>query len=237
MNYAIIGDIHSQSAPLYRALEFCYNRDLTPILLGDLFDSQCSVSDSAGVYAAARAAQRDLGAVILQSNHQFLLQQLAQRKPIPLKKDIARTIQDFNEAGVCIQEVAQWLDSFPYVVVFQDSQGLEYRLCHAELPESITVPSYEEMWRFYNPSPEELRLLLWGKEYSRPDKERFWWLARANRDWVAVAGHYHKVVKRNMSLVLDAGCGGKTRAWYDDRPPELLLYDVESRNMVHFPVF
>lgn len=236
--FAIIGDVHSQSYPLRLALEHCEKNSLRPILLGDLFDSQCEVSDSTGVYQLVTSAQKELGAIVLRSNHQNLLEGLARKEDVSLKKDLARTVLDFQRAGICLREVGEWLESFPYMVVFRGSSGLEYRIAHAEIPDSISVPNtYQETWQFYDPSPEQLRLLLWGKPYSVPDKERFWWHSREERNWVAVAGHYHKVYNKNRALVLDAGCGGKTRSWYDKRLPELLLYVVDEKEIVSFPVF
>lgn len=236
--FAIIGDVHSQSLPLARALQYCYERNLRPILLGDLFDSQCEVSNSAEVYRLVKRVQKDLGAIVLRSNHQDLLERLARKENVPLKKDIARTVLDFQKAGICLREVGNWLETFPYIVAFRDSTGQEYRVAHAEIPDSIRVPdNYEDVWEFHTPTPSEATLLLWGKPYSLPDKERFWWWKSAQRDWIAVAGHYHKTVNKNNSLVLDAGCGGRTRSWFDKRPPELLLYDVERKETVSFPVF
>ena len=234
IKYAFIGDIHSQVKPLEQALAHCRDNNLTPIFLGDLFDSQCDVSDAPTVYRLVRESQEDLGSIILRSNHQHLLEKLARNEQVPLRKDFARTVREFAESDICIREVAQWLETFPYVVVFRDSKNQEYRVAHAEIPSSVTVPEYETMWMYYEPRPEEVRPLLWGADYSLPDKERFWWAQGREHDWVTVAGHYHKVVQSEKFLVLDAGCGGKTRAWYDKRPPELLLYEVESKELKSF---
>jgi hypothetical protein len=236
--FAIIGDVHSQSLPLARALQYCYERNLRPILLGDLFDSHCGVSDSVEVYRLVRRAQRDLDAIVLRSNHQFVLERLARKRDVPLKKDIARTVKDFQEAGICIKKVGKWLEKFPYLVAFRDSSGREFRVAHAEIPDTISVPaSYNGVWEFHTPTESEAKLLLWGKPYSLPEKERFWWLLPSDRKWVSVAGHYHKVVRKNNALVLDGGCGGVTRSWYDKRSPELLLYEVERRELIGFSVF
>lgn len=236
--FAIIGDVHSQSSPLARALQYCYERNLRPILLGDLFDSQCHISDSAEVYRLVRRVQRDLGAIVLRSNHQHFLEKWARGEEAPLKKDLSRTVYDFHEAGVCIKDVGRWLETFPYFVAFRDSRGLEYRLAHAEIPSTVQPPAnYEGVWEFYDPTPEETSLLLWGKPYTLPERKRFWWMQKSNRDWVAVSGHYHRTVFKSRSLVLDAGCGGNTRSWFDRRPPELLLYEVERREVIGFRVF
>jgi hypothetical protein len=110
-------------------------------------------------------------------------------------------------------------------------------VAHAEIPETIYPPAtYEGIWKFYDPEDWERDLLLWGQPYTAPDKERFWWLHPTDRNWVQVAGHYHKFVKKNMSLVLDGGCGGKTRSWFDKRLPLLLLYNVDQQEVVPFEV-
>jgi hypothetical protein len=233
MSYAFIGDVHSQSKPLRKALEYCRTRSLRPILLGDLFDTQCKVSDSFGVYTLVRRAQDDLNAVVLQSNHQKLLIRLAEGKKVPLRKCLSATVNDFRLKGLCIQKVSQWLKTFPYAVRLRD-RGVEYRLAHAEIPSSVTFPKKPDFWEFFNPSLEEEKLLLWGKSYSLPDSKRFWWKNKETRNWVQVAGHYHRVVNTNDSLVLDGGCGGMTRAWYDERPPKLLLYDTSRKKIVDF---
>jgi len=222
---------------LEKALLYCKEKGLSPLFLGDLFDSQCNISDAPAVYMAVRSSQKELGSIVLRSNHQHLLECLANKKEIPLKKDLARTVEEFRRAGICIQEVASWLETFPYIVAFRDSRGVEYRVAHAEIPASIRVPDYEGTWKYFDPTPEEARKLLWGADYSLPDWKRFWWRRKEPRDWILVAGHYHKVVNDGRSLVLDAGCGGKTRSWFDKRLPQLLLYDVEQREVVPFEVF
>ena len=237
VRYVIIGDVHSQAFPLKNALDYCYDNNLTPIILGDLFDSQCKISESVSVYNLVRKSQRDLGAIVLRSNHHHLLENLARKENVTLKKDLCRTVREFQEAGVCLTKVGEWLETFPYVFAFRDSHGQEYRVAHAEIPASVEVPNFEQTWMYFHPTEQELQCLLWGADYSLSDRERFWWLGEPEREWVAVAGHYHKVVNDGRSLVLDAGCGGKTRAWYDKRPPALLLYDVEAQSLIEFPAF
>jgi len=236
MGYAFIGDVHSQSEPLRKALDYCKENELHPILLGDLFDTQCEASDSYGVYSLVKGAQEELRAVVLQSNHHKLLIRLAEGKKTPLRKCLATTVNDFRRSGVCIQEVVSWLRSFPYAVRLRD-RGVEYRLAHAEIPSTIDFPETPDFWTFHDPSPEQEKLLLWGRDYTLPESERFWWRRKSNRSWVQVSGHYHRVVHAKKSIVLDAGCGGKTRAWYDERPPKLLLFDTRLETVVSIPVF
>jgi hypothetical protein len=235
MSYAFIGDVHSQSEPLSKSLGYCEKHGLRPILLGDLFDTHCQTSDSAGVYHLVRKAEKILDAVILQSNHQKLLINLAEGDKVPIRKCLSRTVMDFVKSDICVKDVAKWLKSLPYAVRVRDN-GIEYRMAHAEIPETVKFPHEPDFWTFHDPTPEEERLLLWGKSYSLPDSKRFWWRNnKKKRDWVQVCGHYHKVVNTNRTIVLDAGCGGKSRAWYDDRPPELLLFDTSKRCIVRIP--
>ena len=77
MKYAFIGDIHSQLNPLTEALQYCAEWGLTPIFLGDLFDSREDVSHSVEVYRTVRAWQDGAGAIVLRSNHQDKLERWA----------------------------------------------------------------------------------------------------------------------------------------------------------------
>jgi hypothetical protein len=239
LKYAFIGDVHSQSKPLREALRYCKTMGLTPILLGDLFNSSCHISDSVDVLKLVIHAKKNMGGIVLQSNHQRKLELcLKDPKHVP-KKNVKRTIKDFEEANLPLELVLKYMDTFPMALALKDSRGKEYRVAHAEFPLSLEVPKYRDIWLYPKASSsEEEQLLLWGVDYSKSDKERFWWLHNENRDWIRVSGHYHRVINDGKSLVLDAGCGGKTRAWYlKDEPPKLALYDVEARRIVEFEVF
>ena len=65
MGYAIVGDVHSDAIKLNRAFDYAKEHNLKIILLGDLFDSRCSYSDSVGVYQLIQNSD----AIVLQSNH------------------------------------------------------------------------------------------------------------------------------------------------------------------------
>jgi hypothetical protein len=238
VKYAFIGDVHSQSKPLTSALDYCENFGLTPILLGDLFNSSCQVSDSAGVLKQVLRAKKDLGGIVLQSNHQRRLEDYYKNPQGKHKPNVKKTAKDFERANIPAKLVLDYMATFPMAVAFKDSTGQEYRVAHAEFPMSLKVPqNYTGIWEYRDATPEEEQLLLWGASYDLPDKERFWWLHYENRDWIRVSGHYHRVVNNGRSLVLDAGCGGKTRTWYSNRPPALILYDVESKKLLEFDVF
>lgn len=237
--YAFVGDIHSQVEPLLGVLGYCSKRSITPIFLGDVFNSKTEESDSAGVYHILREAESLLGAVVLRSNHQEVLEKYwltpkgVRAQP---KKAIYRTICEFENSTVREEEVLSWLQSLPYAVSLVCENGKEYRACHAELPGSVPFPRNPKgVYKVYSASDEEKKLMMWGKPYSLPNFQRFWWFKRRSEPWVRVSGHYHKVVVTEDSLVLDGGCGENCRSWGDLREPTLVLFDVERKTLVHFP--
>lgn len=141
-NFALIGDVHSQSSSLYSALTYCDENNLCPIFLGDIFDSRCDTSDSVGVYRMVREAEVNLNAIVLQSNHQNkFIRWLKGNKILP-NHGLERTIEDFlignyvaiTTAHVEKEELLEWLTNLPYGVVFRDKDLLEYRAAHAYFP-------------------------------------------------------------------------------------------------------
>lgn len=237
--YAFVGDIHSQSEPLLGAITYCYDEGVTPIFLGDIFNSKTDQSNSLMVYEILRDAESRLGAVVLRSNHQEVLEKYwstPKEERTQLKKAAYRTICEFEQSGVPEREILSWLESHPYAVSLVSDQGKEYRACHAELPESLPFPENPKgVHKVYSASEEQKRLMMWGKSYSLSNFQRFWWLKKRDNPWVQVCGHYHKIVATKNSLVLDAGCGESTRSWDDLREPTLVLFDVERSSLVHFP--
>lgn len=243
MNYAFIGDIHSQLAPLEQALAHCEANSLTPIFLGDLFDSREAQSDSVGVYRLVRYWQEHRGAIVLRSNHQDKFERWARGNKVQIKGEFARTVDDFAQAEVDAAEVLAWLDSMPYGIVFRDSRGREYRASHACFPSWLEIPEYEGVHFVREVSRKERKWMLFGPQISGavwPEQETrvLWWNKESDRSWVRVAGHYHAVHVSDRSLVLDGGCGGSGREWpttAHTEAPRLCLWDVERAQLTAFP--
>lgn len=239
-NYAIIGDVHSQLRPLEKAVDYCYKRGLTPILLGDLFDSRVEESDSAGVYHMVKSIEREMGAIVLRSNHQSKLERYAKGNKVYPSEDFQKTLKDFEDEGIPIQQVAEWLETFPFGVVFRDSRGKEYRCAHAMFPRWIIVPTYEGLHKVEQVTPKSKDVMIYGPKVKGarwPEQEDrvFWWERETDRDWVRVAGHYHVVHISDKNLVLDGGMGGSTRIPDDmDNPDSLCLWDVEAEELTQF---
>ena len=72
-NYVLIGDVHSQSQNMNRAVSWIDKNVENPhiIQLGDLFDSRNSFSDSVGVYKTIQQLGDKI--TVIQSNHQWKL--------------------------------------------------------------------------------------------------------------------------------------------------------------------
>lgn len=244
--YALIGDVHSQPAPLADAFLHCMAHGLTPILLGDLFDSRCEFSDSASVFHMVKHAQSQFpGMVILRSNHQNKLERYIKGNPVKVYSDTQQTLDDFRKGGISLRnDILPWLSSFPYGFVFRNSRGKEFRCAHAYFPSRLEIPEYTESYAIYE-APRKVRdLMLYGKtrknvvdDKGRPERI-LWWLEDANnghtRDWVRVAGHYHHVFKDDLSIVLDGEMGGSSSKELSAEDMTLYLYDVEDFELVGF---
>jgi hypothetical protein len=141
-NWAIIGDIHSQSEKLQSSIDYCKSNNLRPIFLGDLFDSRCSFSDSVSVYEKVKLAQKELNAIVLQSNHQHKLIRYLHGEYVTENYGFCRTINDFglktNNPKIDSQELLNWLESFPYSLIFKDKEGNQYRASHAYFPTRLS---------------------------------------------------------------------------------------------------
>ena len=164
------------------------------------------------------------------------------RSNVFIANDFAKTLADFAQANIPIQEVSDWLNTFPYGLVFKDSRGMEYRCAHAMFPRWLAVPSYKEMYKVMEVTPKARDYMLYGPRVKGavwPEQENrvFWWEEDHDLDWIRVAGHYHTVYVSDRSLVLDGGMGGSTRHTEPAIPgsPDLLcLWDVEARKLVTF---
>lgn len=237
--YAFIGDVHSQAGPLAKALEFCKLNRLTPILLGDLFDSRCEFSDSAGVYKLVKRAKNIFpGMVVLRSNHQNKLERYIKGNPVNLSPDLEKTLADFASAGLSLEEeILPWLLSFPFGFVFRDSKGTEYRCAHACFPSRVEVQPYSKCRSIWNVTRKERDLMLYGPRFRTDEgaNERSeWWLKPSEREWVRVAGHYHVVHTDSKSLVLDGDMGGRSQQPVSLDEMTLCLYDVEAKSLKRF---
>lgn len=238
-SYALIGDLHSQASPFRSSLDYCRERQLTPILLGDLFDSRVDNSESVEVLSLAREAQKELGAIILRSNHQNKLERLAQGNKVRVSPELQRTLDDFEVAGISLNSIAEWLNTFPYGVVFRDGEGQEYRCAHAMFPRWLAVPQYEDMYKVFEVTRKAKDYMIYGPqkpgvEWPRQESRVFWWEEESERDWVRVAGHYHVIHISDKSLVLDGNMGGSSRSNEDQTECTLCLWEVEAKRLVRF---
>ena len=226
MGYAIIGDVHSDAIKLNQAFDYAKEHNLKIILLGDLFDSRCSFSDSVAVYELVRNSD----AIVLQSNHQDKLIRYYKGHNITLNNGLDITAKEFEDAGISQQEILDWLDSLPYGVVFK-SNGIEYRCSHAYFTTKIEIPDYDDV---YFVTEDQINrktksLMIYGPIDHENKKQRIlWWENPRHRNFVMVSGHYHKIHIDEHSIVLDGGCGG---------PEEvncLCLYDVDRKLLKKF---
>jgi hypothetical protein len=234
IKYALIGDVHSQFAPLLAAWQHCQAHGLTPVFLGDLFDSRTDISETVAVYRLIREIQAQTGCIVLNSNHQDKLIRVLRGNNVRLEfvPELVRSLTEFDEAGVDRQELLDWLSNCPHGYVFRDFAGTEYRCAHAMFPSWIEVPSYEVDHRVYSPGSKAKELMLYGPRDKETRQRVEWWLSESERTWVRVSGHYHVVHTGPQSLVLDSGCGGG--AWVRDAG-ELSLWNVEDRSLIAFP--
>jgi hypothetical protein len=224
------------------ALQYCLAEGLTPILLGDLFDSRCGTSDSVGVYRAVRQIEEQIpGTIILQSNHQNKLIRLLKGNKVKVFGGLQTTMEDFKDAGCTMANmvdlVLPWLEAMPYGFVFRDSSGTEYRCAHACFPRRLIVPEYEGSHLIMADSLQrkEMDTMLYGPFYKvttedgKSSSERLpWWLEDDGNSWVRVAGHYHKVHIGNNNLVLDGQMGGSSQNEIDPEDMRLCLYEGGS---------
>lgn len=246
IKYAIIGDVHSQDGPLGAALAYCNQKGLTPVLLGDLFDSRCGLGNSLKVYNLVRDAQKEAKHMaVLRSNHQNKLERYLKGNPVNVTPDLRSTLEDFEQGSVNMQEeLLPWLNSFPYGFVFKDSKGKEYRCAHAYFPSRLEIPKYIHYHKVFKVNRKERDLMIYGPkrrcEESESGSERvLWWLkdkpeTDLSRNWVRVAGHYHHVFINGKNLVLDGDMGGRSTCDVNPEDMALCLYDVENSELTKF---
>ncbi len=228
MTYAIIGDVHSQGQLLASALAHCKANNLTPIMLGDLFDSRCETDETHYTRNLAMTAQREMGAVILNSNHQERLVEAIAGKLEYGKycQETFRTLGTLVEGSVKPLDVSLWLESLPDGFVFWDKDGLEHCCAHAYFPSKLRRQDQTSPYEVRATDPETKTKMVWGPH--RPDGRRYWWWDHepTNQKFVRVAGHYHLVHSGPRSLVLDANAGYENGS--------VPLYEVDNKKLVYF---
>ena len=228
MNFALISDVHSQAHLLKLALEYCGNHNLTPLFLGDLFDSRVENTDSVSVYHQVKEQIENNSAICLQSNHQNKLLRHLKGNNVFIGEDLQRTLSDFENSNISLKEVYEFLDAMPYGVVFKDKNQTEHRVAHAYFSSRIEVPEYENYCLIYEDrlNRSTKSTMLYGP-IQREAKQRIeWWKNNRTRDYVLVSGHYHTVVINENSIVLDPECGSPEGA--------LGLYDVNNKVLKRF---
>lgn len=227
-NYALIGDIHSIYSRLSQALTYCQEHNLTPIFLGDIFDSRCSISDSVSVYNSIRDAEKTLGAIVLHSNHQDKLVRYLKGHKIVLNHGLDTTVHEFSDANVDFKELLNWLDSKPYGVVFKDRNNIEYRCAHAYFSSRVEVSDYDDVC-FINSESLNKKLksvMIYGPVNN--EGRIHWWETPRKHNYVMVSGHYRKLIIEEHCLVLDGECGNEGDHVF------LALYDVNKKLLKRF---
>ena len=227
MDYAIIGDVHSDYRKLKLAFEYAVDHELQVILLGDLFDSRCQYSDSVGVYDLVRNSN----AIVLQSNHQDKLIRYLMGNNVVLNNGLDITVKEFQQHKVSKKELLNWLISFPYGIVFKTKEDQEMKCSHAYFSSKIEIPEYKD---YYLVTESQMTrttksLMLYGPTSRQNKSERVrWWENPRHKDYVMVSGHYHEVHIDSKCLVLDGGCGGP------EEPNCLCLYDTSHKLLKRF---
>lgn len=226
MSYAIIGDVHSDSVKLEKALNYAKEHNLRVIMLGDLFDSRCDFSDSIGVYNLLKNSD----VIILQSNHQDKLIRYLKGNNVVLNNGLDVTVNEFQEAGITNEELLSWLTSFPYGMLFKDRNGMEHRCAHAYFSSRVEVPEYaDHHYVMHEDINRNVRnLMIYGPTNRGDNKRVFWWENPRHHDYVLVSGHYHTVHIDSHSVVIDGGCGGPEEDNF------LCLYDVDNKLLKKF---
>jgi hypothetical protein len=230
MNFAIIGDVHSDSRKLKRALTYCDENKLIPLLLGDVFDSRITFSDSVGVYNLIKDYQSTNDLICLQSNHLDKLQRHLSGNKVVINNGLEKTVEDFKNSSVSSEELLSFILKLPYGIAFKDAKNIEYRCAHAYFPSSLEIPDYETYYLVKAVNKRDKNKFLYGPTRKEDNLRIEWWNQSQDKSWIRVAGHYHRVIddKKTKSLLLDGSCGSC------DLNGFLPLYDVNQRKILKF---
>jgi len=227
-SFALISDVHSQAHLLTLALEYCSAHNLTPLFLGDLFDSRVQNSDSVSVYRQVKDQIENNSAICIQSNHQNKFLRYLKGNKVYVGEDLQKTLDDFQGKNIQLDEVYNFLNAMPYGVVFRDKNQTEYRVAHAYFSSRIDVAEYDDYLLIHEDklNKSTKSTMLYGP-ISREDNQRIeWWKNSRNHDYVLVSGHYHTTFIGQNAIVLDPECGSPAGA--------LGLYNVNSKVLKKF---
>ena len=228
MGFLLIGDVHSQGTFLSHALKHAKRQNLRPVLLGDIFDSRTANSETAYVWNQVRIAEQEQNAVILRSNHQERLLALLQdqdRETNESEVETLRTIHEFEEAGIDLDDVTVWLNTRPDGFVFRDRTGMQHCCAHAYFPSRYRNAEHDGAYYVYAESDYDRQLMSWGP-YTRNHRRIRWWEESYTPRWIRCAGHYHVVHVDEKCLVLDANSGFEGGV--------LPTWNSETKELIHF---
>lgn len=225
-----MGDVHSVFSQFERAVSFVQNniQNFHLILLGDVFDSRCSESNSVAVYRLIRELQNAGNATLLHSNHQWKLQRYLRGNPVKIDASLQKTLDDFAASDVSNDEILEWLASLPFAISFRDATGQEYRCSHAYHSSKLYVPNqYEGIYSVHEVSRKMRDKLIYGA-LSSEGQRVYWWENPSTYEWIRCSGHYHNLTVSydNRAIVLDSSCG--------DEGGLLSIYDVNARSLYQF---
>jgi hypothetical protein len=227
-DFAFISDVHSQAHLLKLALEYCSNHNLTPLFLGDLFDTRVENSDSVSVYFQVKEQIENNSAICIQSNHQNKLLRHIKGNNVFIGEDLQATLNDFEKANISLEDLYEFLNAMPYGVVFRDKNQTEYRVAHAYFSSKIEIPQYQNYHLIFEDQlNRSIKSTMIYGPIDRESRNRIeWWKNNRNYDYVMVAGHYHTTCINENSIVLDPECGSSKGA--------LGLYDVNNKVLKKF---
>jgi hypothetical protein len=226
-NFVLMGDVHSVHSKFNLALNYIKENieDYHLIMLGDVFDSRCSESNSVAIY---REIRNNENVTVIHSNHQWKLQQHLKGNNVIIDEALQRTLDDFANSDVDDSELYEWLENLPFSVSFRDKDGLEYRCAHAYHSSKLYVQrNYDGIHCVHDVSRVMRDKLIYGGK-DRDGNRLQWWKNSSDNDWIRCSGHYHKleISYENKSIVLDSGCG--------ENDGLLSIFDVNSRSLHQF---
>lgn len=220
MHYLFIGDTHSQASPLAKALAYANRQGLTPVLLGDLWDSRNGKDESFTVMRLVLEYPAPL--LLVQSNHQWsLLRFLLGKKQTTAHDSTMKELKGYEEFLV------PWLTSLPLGYILKDDNGVEYRVAHAYFPSHLQPPS--GVVHLGDVASKVRGRMLYGPREPGGARKLWWWEQESSpseRGWVRVCGHYHEIFQGRKSLIVDGSCG--------DPGGSLFGYNTRKKGMVNF---